>query len=738
MKRAYFLLSILFLSTAAQAVSGNRLLLIGDSITRGIGDSDYQGFRKMLSDSLAGIGYPFVYVGYYGPAPYVGHFNEGKRIGEFYPTALPGGEGTFDVFSTMMDFKPTIAVIHLGTNDAYDSGLAPSPYTADGGLHFTTHMSGKLAQLIRYLVRWNDGTYGSHLQTIFVCQIIPNKNLNWAYPGKIETYNADIDNIVADANSGNIPSIPAGILRLVDEFTGFDMDSMLLSDGTHPNAYGYAQMAHVLFQAFRTLPMHLEVAGPLVVHGSAGNVLDDSLAVLATDDFGNPAAAVEVRYQVTRGDAQVLGSATLETDAQGIASVCVRLGQEDTSAVRVTASGLSDSTVTFTVTASAYARLAGTVLYYSNGAPISGVLMEWKEEETAIDTTSAQGLFDCRSVLYGSQATLMPVKPRWEDVDPATLLTYDAALIARHVVGMDELSPEQLTAADVDGDGDAAMDDAVCIARSVVNLTTPGSGAGLWHFSPDSLFFASLSADHPDIEFTGYVSGDVHGGWSGASSGKADRFHQGLTVETCSPDAETFEIRIGVSEPGVLSCDLECVYPPEAIAFFGVNAEKEGCQVFFNRVREGAFRLGFFVLEPLPMHEPAVTFVFKKASMDHAWIGLNRIFLNDAQQESLLLDLDEEDDGPRQYVLAQNYPNPFNSATVIGYELPEGTWIRLAVYDASGRRVSLLYEGMQTAGRKEIAWEGKDSENRPLPSGVYYCRFESEGVRKTVKLDLVR
>lgn len=94
---------------------------------------------------------------------------------------------------------------------------------------------------------------------------------------------------------------------------------------------------------------------------------------------------------------------------------------------------------------------------------------------------------------------------------------------------------------------------------------------------------------------------------------------------------------------------------------------------------------------------------------------------------------------PATYALGQNYPNPFNPSTMIRYELPAASSVKLTVYDLLGREVSVLVDGAQDAGVHEARFDG-----RQLSSGVYFYRMEAKdltggaGFVGTHKLLLVR
>ena len=64
MKRILALIILVF--TAVNLTAGHRILLIGDSITLGVGSTLNDGFRHMLADSLTALDFPHTFVGSYG------------------------------------------------------------------------------------------------------------------------------------------------------------------------------------------------------------------------------------------------------------------------------------------------------------------------------------------------------------------------------------------------------------------------------------------------------------------------------------------------------------------------------------------------------------------------------------------------------------------------------------------------------------------------------------------------
>jgi len=83
-------------------------------------------------------------------------------------------------------------------------------------------------------------------------------------------------------------------------------------------------------------------------------------------------------------------------------------------------------------------------------------------------------------------------------------------------------------------------------------------------------------------------------------------------------------------------------------------------------------------------------------------------------------------------------PNPFEIATTLVIESGEAVGIELTVFDAGGRLVRRLAEGMSGPGPWRIRWDGRDDEGRDLPAGAYRARILAGGRSATCGLVRLR
>jgi carboxypeptidase T len=94
------------------------------------------------------------------------------------------------------------------------------------------------------------------------------------------------------------------------------------------------------------------------------------------------------------------------------------------------------------------------------------------------------------------------------------------------------------------------------------------------------------------------------------------------------------------------------------------------------------------------------------------------------------------------YVLTlTSYPNPFRVRTTISSSCPAGSTGHprsLSIYDISGRLVRILSPQATRHTPYEYVWDGKDSQGRSLPGGVYFYRLASLPYTATEKVVLIR
>ena len=92
---------------------------------------------------------------------------------------------------------------------------------------------------------------------------------------------------------------------------------------------------------------------------------------------------------------------------------------------------------------------------------------------------------------------------------------------------------------------------------------------------------------------------------------------------------------------------------------------------------------------------------------------------------------------PVEFALAPAYPNPFAGAATLAYQLPAQADVVLDVFDLLGRRVAVLADGVQEAGRYSVRWDGTVA-GAPAANGVYVYRLRAGSFTATHKMVLLR
>lgn len=98
---------------------------------------------------------------------------------------------------------------------------------------------------------------------------------------------------------------------------------------------------------------------------------------------------------------------------------------------------------------------------------------------------------------------------------------------------------------------------------------------------------------------------------------------------------------------------------------------------------------------------------------------------NEPIEQSSLIPEDnaiEVETTPTEFALSHNYPNPFNPSTMISFQLPESSLVRLSVFDVQGREVARLVDGSLPAGTHAVQFSASN-----LPSGLYVYTLSAGG-----------
>lgn len=88
---------------------------------------------------------------------------------------------------------------------------------------------------------------------------------------------------------------------------------------------------------------------------------------------------------------------------------------------------------------------------------------------------------------------------------------------------------------------------------------------------------------------------------------------------------------------------------------------------------------------------------------------------------------------PAEISLSPNYPNPFNSSTTISFELANPGYVKLAIYDLLGRKISAPIDQYLEPGEYDYNFIASN-----LPSGIYFYRLDVGNSIKSGRMALLK
>jgi hypothetical protein len=88
---------------------------------------------------------------------------------------------------------------------------------------------------------------------------------------------------------------------------------------------------------------------------------------------------------------------------------------------------------------------------------------------------------------------------------------------------------------------------------------------------------------------------------------------------------------------------------------------------------------------------------------------------------------------PGNFLLMQNYPNPFNGSTTIPFTVVKPGRVTINIYNSLGQKLRTVLDDYKEAGTYSVK-----TDLNEFPSGLYWCRLQSEGKSQTTRLIMAK
>lgn len=157
--------------------------------------------------------------------------------------------------------------------------------------------------------------------------------------------------------------------------------------------------------------------------------------------------------------------------------------------------------------------------------------------------------------------------------------------------------------------------------------------------------------------------------------------------------------------------------------FKGYKYSNSTGQFSFSNMEAGSYKLYAF---KVGFSSDSISFTVSPAgTMNNLSLSLKPEYVMNVNQVSNII--------PESFKLYQNYPNPFNPVTKIEFDIPKSSFVKLIIYDVLGREVSVLLNKELIQGKYSYSWNAYNT-----PSGIYFCRLQTEDYSAIKKMLLIK
>ncbi|MCD4817800.1 MAG: T9SS type A sorting domain-containing protein [Candidatus Cloacimonetes bacterium] len=89
--------------------------------------------------------------------------------------------------------------------------------------------------------------------------------------------------------------------------------------------------------------------------------------------------------------------------------------------------------------------------------------------------------------------------------------------------------------------------------------------------------------------------------------------------------------------------------------------------------------------------------------------------------------------------LLGNYPNPFNPETTISFEITNlHKFARIEIFNIKGQKIRELRITNYELGMNSVVWDGRDQNDNPVASGVFFYKLTVDNFERTKKMLLLK
>ncbi|MBK8483987.1 MAG: T9SS type A sorting domain-containing protein [Saprospiraceae bacterium] len=411
-----------------------------------------------------------------------------------------------------------------------------------------------------------------------------------------------------------------------------------------------------------------------------------------------------------------------------------------------------------------FGNLGGSIRGYNqNPSPDVAVIVKSLGNQLITKSTSTSGsyMFDDLD-MYKSYTISAEY-----DKDPLNgISTKDIVKIQRHILGLESFDvPYKLIAADVNASGSITARDVSELRKLILGVQNVFESNTSWNFvdsnyplSFDNYASYKNKVEVPDfansllnVDFisikTGDVTGEANTGFGGNAQSRSNKM---MLLELDQLDAAKSDfIKIPVRNAGDLvvasGLQMEFKIDQNDLEFAGIESGVLNINsTDYNYLKEGSIRLSWNNDTELNILNSDVLFYLLFNVKNNIVLGYNELKLNVsglnaevyAPSEDLGISLvyrtnnTKSDNG---FELFQNVPNPFINETTIFFNVPKESFVKIGLYDLSGRIVK-SYDLNAKKGLNSVKVKLEDTKM----NGVLYYRLEAEEYSSTRKMIILK